>query len=281
MADNLFQEVREPDAPPEVARIYHEIREATGLPFVNLAWRHMAAFPGVLPWVWGIVGAPYQSGQVASAAAGLRRSVSELALEPIRGNDLVQAGLDKAQQQVLSDLLEAYNRGNTQNLIGWSALLSYLHDHDGDPQRRREVARVDAIIQTPLPPLPPLPRRDDLDAASVAAVERLSRRHTSFPAGAVPSLYLHLANWPGLLEPIDGRLQRVFEAARLTTAVSKLSAIANLEARRLAPRLRSTVARPPGEARAAIVAQLETFTSGALQEMILVGVALGQALGQE
>ena len=56
MADNLFQEVREPDAPPEVARIYQEIREATGLPFVNLAWRHMAAFPGVLPWVWGIVG---------------------------------------------------------------------------------------------------------------------------------------------------------------------------------------------------------------------------------
>ena len=93
MTENRLPEVRETDAPPAVARIYREIREATGLPFVNLAWRHMAALPGVLPWVWDIVGRVYRSGELARAAAGLRGPASELALKPLRGDDLVRAGL--------------------------------------------------------------------------------------------------------------------------------------------------------------------------------------------
>ncbi len=284
MTDEQFLEIRESDASPSVARIYGAIREATGLSFVNLAWRHMAALPGVLPWVWGIVGAAYRSGQVAHAAAGLCAAASELTLEPLRGDELARAGLDKAAQQVLFDLLNAYNRGNTQNLVGWSALLGYLRDHDGARREKPAEPAVDRIIQTPLPPvppMPPLPRRDDLDPASAAAVARLSRLHESFPAGAVPSLYLHLATWPGLLEPIEARLRPALEARHLAKAVSKLSAIATTEARRLAPRLCSTVAGPPGDTRAAIEAKLETLTTGAVQEMLLVGVALRQALGRE
>ncbi len=61
MTEDRLPEVRETDAPPAVAQIYREICEATELPFVNLAWRHMAALPGVLPWVWDIVGAAYRS----------------------------------------------------------------------------------------------------------------------------------------------------------------------------------------------------------------------------
>ncbi len=281
MTEDRLQEVRETDAPPAVARIYREICEATGLPFVNLAWRHMAALPGVLPWVWDIVGAAYRSGEVARAAAELRGPASKLALKPLRGDDLVRAGLDKPARQMLADLLEAYNRGNTQNLIGWSALLRYLRGR-GDEQH--EAPSVDAIIRTPLPtlsPLPPLPQLDDLDQASAAAVERLSDRHESFPAGAVPSLYLHLAIWPGLLEPIDARLHRAFEAGQLVAAASRLGTIASAEARLLAPRLRSTVAPPSCAARAEIEITLETLTSGAVQEMILVGTALGGALERE
>ncbi len=123
MTEDRLQEVIETDAPPAVARIYREICEATGLPFVNLAWRHMAALPGVLPWVWDIVGQAYRSGEVAQAAAGLRAAAAELTLEPLRGDELARAGLDGPARQVLAELLEAYNRGNTQNLIGWSALL--------------------------------------------------------------------------------------------------------------------------------------------------------------
>ena len=122
---------------------------------------------------------------------------------------------------------------------------------------------------------------DDLDPASAAAVERLVRRHASFPAGAIPSLYVHLAIWPGLLAPVDARLERAFEADRLTMAISNLNAIVSAEARRLAPRLRRTVAPPAEAARAEITAKLETFTSGAVQEMIVVGVALGRALGRD
>jgi hypothetical protein len=225
MTKDRMPEIREADAPPEVAEIYREIREATGLPLVNLAWRHMAALPGVLPWIWDIVGPAYRSGEVAQVASGLRAPASDLALVPLRDDEMERAGLDQPARQLLADLLEAYNRGNTQNLIGWSALLVYLC---GQGDARQEAPRVDTIARTPLsplPPLPPLPRREDLDQMSAAVVERLSARHKSFPAGAVPSLYLHLTVWPGLLEPIDARLRQAFEAGRFAGAASKLAAI--------------------------------------------------------
>ena len=278
MTEERLSEVREADAPPAIARIYGEIREATGLPLVNLLWRHMATLPGVLPWVWGLVGASYRSGQVARAAARLRNAASAVSLEPLAGDELASAGLDKHAQQMLSDLLEAYNRGNTQNLIGWSALLKHLRGSDG---KLLERPIDEAVVQVPLPSLPPLPRLDDLDHTSAGIVERLSRRHERFPAGAVPSLYLHLAIWPGLLEPVDARLKVAFEAEEMVMVASKIGTIADTEADCLAPGLRSTVVPASAEARRAIEAKLETFTSGPIQEMILVGVALEKALEPE
>ena len=44
-----FAEIREADAPPEVAAIYGRLREAYGLPMTNLIWRHFTTLPGVLP----------------------------------------------------------------------------------------------------------------------------------------------------------------------------------------------------------------------------------------
>ncbi len=45
-------ELREADAPPAIAAIYAALRDATGVPQVNLIWRHAATLPGVLDWLW-------------------------------------------------------------------------------------------------------------------------------------------------------------------------------------------------------------------------------------
>jgi hypothetical protein len=45
-----FAEIREAHASPAIAAIYAKIRHGSGLPLVNLIWRHFAALPGVLPW---------------------------------------------------------------------------------------------------------------------------------------------------------------------------------------------------------------------------------------
>jgi hypothetical protein len=241
----------------------------------------MAAVPGVLAWVWEIVGPAYRSGEVARAAATLRNAAMSVSLEPFPDDELSRAGLDETGRQALTDLLEAYNRGNTQNLIGWLALLGSLREDGNVRQEAPSGDRPDRPELRPLPPLPPLPRLDNLDAATSAAVMRLSARHDGFPAGAVPSLYLHLAVWPGLLEPVDGRLRRTFEAGRLAKAASRLDAIARAEACRLAPGLPNTVAPPSDTARTEIETTLKTLTSSAVQEMILVGTALARALHGE
>jgi hypothetical protein len=60
-------EIREADAPPEIAAIYDDIRRAIGIPLVNLIYRHFAAMPGTLPWVWHVARQPITSGTIEAA----------------------------------------------------------------------------------------------------------------------------------------------------------------------------------------------------------------------
>ena len=43
-----FPQIREQDATLEIAAIHSEIKIGSGPPLVNLIWRHLAVFPGVL-----------------------------------------------------------------------------------------------------------------------------------------------------------------------------------------------------------------------------------------
>ena len=55
-----FAEIRETDASPHVAALYADIKAATGTPQVNLIFRHLATFPGVLDWAWAVLGPAYR-----------------------------------------------------------------------------------------------------------------------------------------------------------------------------------------------------------------------------
>ena len=69
-APSALAEIRENEAPPEVAALYDDIRRVTALPVVNLIYRHFATLPGVLPWIWGLVRPALQSGQVDEGVLG-------------------------------------------------------------------------------------------------------------------------------------------------------------------------------------------------------------------
>ncbi|MDB5374679.1 MAG: hypothetical protein JWP04_3321, partial [Belnapia sp.] len=60
-------EVREAAAPPEIAAIYAALRAASGVPLVNLIYRHLATMEGVLPWVWAAIRPPLEDGSLAAA----------------------------------------------------------------------------------------------------------------------------------------------------------------------------------------------------------------------
>ncbi len=276
MTARPMPEIREADAPADVAAIYREIRSATGLPLVNLGWRHFAALPEVLPWVWDVLGPHYRSGAVAGAAARLREASDDLALAPIGVKELAAIGLDEGDRTAFANLLAVYNRGNLFNLVGFSSLLHRLHEPSVTPASDEMVELGNPPA---LPPLPPLPRLAALEPALAAVVSRLAEHHREFPTGAVPSLYLHFACWPGLPALVDQRLAPVATDGRLAAAARSLETVARGKASRLSGDLRPSP--PPARVAEIVAPALARFASGAIQQMIVVGTALNAALKRD
>ena len=52
MSGTSLAEIREAEAPPAIAAIYAALNNGIGIGQVNLIWRHAAALPGVLDWLW-------------------------------------------------------------------------------------------------------------------------------------------------------------------------------------------------------------------------------------
>ena len=71
MSGTGLAEIRETEAPPAISAIYAALNEGIGLGQVNLIWRHAAALPGVLDWLWAQA-APALASGAAAAARGLR-----------------------------------------------------------------------------------------------------------------------------------------------------------------------------------------------------------------
>jgi hypothetical protein len=61
--------ITEAEATGETAQIYADIRRVYGVGVVNLVWRHLATFPGALPWAWETVRPLYADGTIRREAA--------------------------------------------------------------------------------------------------------------------------------------------------------------------------------------------------------------------
>lgn len=191
-------EVAEADATGETAALYADIRALLGVPMVNLVYRHMAAFTGVLPWAWGAVRPAVADGTIPAAARAL---ADEVALSPaavIPRAALPVLGVDARAHQHVVTVLAAYNRANPCNLVITSTLLRLAAEAEGD-----------AAAGGAMPPPPPAvssadPADVDLGPPMVepaAMGPEVAALVGTLPgaAGIVPSLYRHLANWPQLL----------------------------------------------------------------------------------
>ena len=76
-------EIREAEAAPAVAGIYAGLREGVGVAQVNLIWRHAAALPGVLDWLWAQAAPALASGAAAGARDRIAQHVAVPALAPV------------------------------------------------------------------------------------------------------------------------------------------------------------------------------------------------------
>jgi len=240
-------EIREADAPPEVAAIYGKLREAYGLPMVNLIWRHFATLPGVLPWAWESIAPAVQLLPAATA-----RVVA--ALEPL---PRLAMGAEVAALAAL------YNRGNLSNLVLLTALLHGKKGHAKAPP---------APAPAMLPPPPPLPKLDALSGKARREVLALAALH-GHSGGVIPTLYLHLAQQPAILTPLFKALSPLMAMGRISAMRDIALHAAAKEAEALRPCLASP-SLPPPEALALARAVLEQFTGKVIVEMVPIGLML-------
>jgi hypothetical protein len=103
-----FPQVSQQDASPPIAAIYADIRRVSGLPVVNLIWRHFAALPGVLPWAWAAA-APL-IGSTAMEAARTQMTTA-MTLPPLVPRDRAEwhsVGIDDADLRQIISMNDAY-----------------------------------------------------------------------------------------------------------------------------------------------------------------------------
>jgi hypothetical protein len=257
-------------APPEVAAIYAALRQASGVPLVNLIWRHLATLPGALPWAWTATRPVLEDG---SAAAARQRLSAALPLPALGAGGLARLGLSDATRPAVAALVETYNRGNLTNLIVLTAL---RRAHEGAAPGPARAGTAAAAAEDALAPVPPLPSLAALPEATRAAVLALAARHGE--DGVVPSLYLHLAHWPALPAALLPWLDPVLSAPVRTAGRDAAIALATAEADALRPCLGAEAGTPPHGQAQAVLAALRRFTLQVIPEMVPIGLALARAL---
>ncbi len=264
-----FPQIHQQDAPPEIAAIYADIQAVSGVPTVNLIWRHFAALPGVLPWAWAAVSSLVGSTAIDAARRRIAAAIALPQVAPLRTSAWRAAGVGAEAIEDLTTVAEAYVRGNLTNIIALTALRRRLECPD-QPPSRIPVSKAGARA---LAPLRPLPRIDHLEAGLAARVRALAARHNGTGAGVIPSLYLELAHWPGVIEALPEWLSELYQPETLRAARAATCRLAETEAEVLLPRL-----GPRPEGLAAMQPALQRFTRLVIPDLIPVCIALRRLL---
>ena len=170
--------ITEAEATEETAAIYADIRRVYRVSVVNLIWRHLATFPGALPWAWETVRPLYVDGTIwreATTFRASRRLPEVVALPP---EVFAAAGLGHDDLLRIRDVLDAYDRTNPMALIALSVLQQRLGDTltvEGEDPTEALSGSGATTISEPEIHLPPLLRLDELAPSTAQLVLLLNR----------------------------------------------------------------------------------------------------------
>ncbi|MDX6463613.1 MAG: hypothetical protein QOH35_3813 [Acidobacteriaceae bacterium] len=222
----MLAEIPEAEAVGEVATIYRRIKEVQGSPVVNLIWRHLATIDGALAWAWPL--------------AEDARSKIEITMKPmldfidrcVAGHGLgVKLG---APPPTAVEVLRAYERGNCWNLLA-TTILAAVRTGVSPPGGGSEPVHFVPILSS----VPALLRYGELDDRQRAQVDELSGVGPGSSSGVRPSLWLHLANWPDLLDEVAASCPSVLASAGFNAAcdgvLEHATALLGLAPLRVAP----------------------------------------------
>ena len=113
-----FAELSEQQASGELARIYAEIRDTYGAPYVSSLQRHFATWPGVLEWAWGVVAPGFHNGLIQQTAWRIARDANhEQALDALSVTALRDLGVDRDGERTIRNVCANFVRVAPLNLL--------------------------------------------------------------------------------------------------------------------------------------------------------------------
>ncbi|MDX2159230.1 MAG: hypothetical protein SFW09_22220 [Hyphomicrobiaceae bacterium] len=271
MADAIA-ELPVAEASGEIASIFNEIAEFSGVPMPALIWRHLATLPGVLPEAWGALRPLYVTGRVQSAAwraasaaiAGHASGVSRSALDA--------AGVDAVTAMAYERVLASYNRANPVNFVGVCLLRTAMRAQIPGPAESVPASQW----QPPepihgVPPMMPVSAIGQTERSLIAAIAvdpAVDRRRI------VPSLYRHLTSRPALVRLLHDDLVPRIRSGELPDLWRRAAAALEGESLGLA----RFVPALPALGRFAGLSETVDRFAGLIPEMVAIGGLLRNGL---
>ena len=273
--------VREDEAEGEIAAIFADIRTQLGTSSVNLVWRHLATFPGALPWCWGAITPLYRCGALASQARDFRRSLQGPVLPELPPEVRKALGLDSEDVARIRATLHGYYASCTMNILSLNALRLFM---DGRaPATRSAASSLDPAGHPDEPPpietMARFPEPADVAPHVVDLAWRLNALGERGDGMILASLYRYLANWPSFLSVSWVLLVPIATDGQLEAAISQCLAQADSRAGQLVNRLAAPVLELDGPTRNAIRVAMEDFGRNAIAKVIPITRALLTAVG--
>ena len=233
--------ISEAEATGEVAEIFADIRETMQLPLITSIWRVIVDIEGGLRAAWDATKPLYVTGQPEAA---LRKILDQASLpipEPIVPGQLACANVTGEDLAQIRSIVDAYNRSNGMNLL---ALTGLVVPPSGTP--------ANEPLPRPLrawPKLPTLLEKPEIDQATWTLLQHINSIGTAAPSGrGLPTLWRHLARWPGLLALIHAAFAPLHREGTIQRSIQAVHSVSQAEGARIAY-LRSEPVEMPDTAR--------------------------------
>ncbi|WNJ98909.1 hypothetical protein L2D14_13635 [Thalassospiraceae bacterium LMO-JJ14] len=280
MTDTL-PEVAVSDADTETRDIYERIMTATGVGSPALIYRHFAVYPGMLAWVWSIVGASLESGQITAHALKAVGDTPIVPLPAVSAAEMQATGVDADGHRLIEAMIATYNRMNPVNLSLITAIRNLL-----DPtQPPAPAASLPPVAVQPPPVAHKLPAPLSLNAMRGDVRDAVLDLSAAIPSAlpssgtqVIPTLYRHLAIWPDFLMHVAPGLLQAMHRGEVEARMADLNAA-------MQPLIDSVTAAardanppaPPLDDPQAMVTTLNSFLY-TIPQLVVVGTALRAAI---